>query len=95
MGAMLLRLLSWVLHTVISLYILILIARCVIDWIQVLARWRPQGAAASLVDFVYQVTEPPLRALRKVFPPIPLGAVSFDTAFIILWVLLDLLLYLV
>ncbi|MEC8444966.1 MAG: YggT family protein, partial [Actinomycetota bacterium] len=34
--------------------------------------------------FVYSITDPPLRALRRVIPPLRLGSVSLDLAFLIL-----------
>lgn len=76
---------------VIDLYILALILRCVFDWIDVLSRKPLSGSLVGIRDFIYTITEPPLRALRRVFPPIPMGRVYFDTSFIILWIALGLL----
>jgi YggT family protein len=59
--------------------VLVLIARFVIDWVQVLARsWHPRGFVLILCEFVYTLTDPPLRALRSVIPPLRLGAVALD-----------------
>ena len=59
--------------------VVILLARFVIDWIQLLARtWRPQGAIAVLCEAIYTVTDPPLRAIRNVIPPIRMGAAMLD-----------------
>ena len=59
--------------------VLVLIARFVIDWVQVLARsWHPRGAVLVLCEFVYTLTDPPLRALRSVIPPLRLGSVALD-----------------
>ncbi|MEC7102809.1 MAG: YggT family protein [Actinomycetota bacterium] len=33
---------------------------------------------------MYSITDPPLRALRRVIPPLRLGSVSLDLAFLIL-----------
>ena len=41
-------------------------------------RWRPGRGAAAALEVVWSVTDPPLKALRRVIPPIRLGAVSFD-----------------
>jgi YggT family protein len=35
---------------------------------------------------VYTLTEPPLRALRKVIPPLRLGQVSIDLSFMVLFI---------
>ena len=37
-----------------------------------------------IAEAVYTVTDPPLRALRKVIPPLSLGAVRIDLAFLVL-----------
>ena len=56
--------------------VLLLIARFVLDWVQMLARqWRPRGAVAVLCEGIYSVTDPPLRAVRGVIPPMRLGSV--------------------
>ena len=72
--------------------VIILIARFVIDWVQVLARsWRPSGLVLVICEFVYTITDPPLRALRRVIPPLRLGSVALDLSpmvlLIALWIL--------
>ena len=39
-----------------------------------------------IAEIIYTLTDPPLRALRKVIPPLRLGAISFDLAFIVLFI---------
>ncbi len=72
--------------------VVVLIARFVIDWVQVLARsWRPSGVVLVICEFVYTLTDPPLRALRRVIPPLRLGSVALDLSpmvlLIALWIL--------
>ncbi|MNW58116.1 YGGT family protein [compost metagenome] len=63
-----------------------LIGRVVFDWVQVFARdWRPRGVMLVLAEAIYTLTDPPLRALRKVIPPLTLGQVRLDLAFIVLF----------
>lgn len=74
-----------VLATVLWLYWLILIARLILDFVRIFARsWEPRGPILLLAEFVYSITDPPLRALRKVIPPLRLGSVSLDLAFLVL-----------
>lgn len=74
-----------VLHLVLYAFFLVLIARLVFDWIQVFARdWRPSGVVLVVAEGVYTVTDPPLRALRKVIPPLRLGGVQLDLGFLVL-----------
>jgi YggT family protein len=69
----------------IGIFLLLLFIRVVFDWIQVFARdWRPRGIALVVAEAVYTVTDPPLRALRRVIPPLSLGAIRLDMAFLVL-----------
>lgn len=71
--------------TLLDLYFVVLIARLVLDWIQLFAReWRPKGPVLVVAEFVYTLTDPPLKAIRKVVPPLRLGGIALDLAFIIL-----------
>ncbi len=75
-----------------NVYLIVLIARLVIDWIQVFARsWRPRGVLLVLSETVYSLTDPPLKALRKVIPPLRLGSVAIDLSFIVLMIALSFL----
>jgi YggT family protein len=59
--------------------VLVLLARFIIDWVQVLARsWRPRGAVAALCEAIFTITDPPLRAVRGVIPPIRMGGALLD-----------------
>ncbi len=79
------RLLGQLLSVVLLVCILVLIARLVLDWVQMLARqWRPSGAVAVLCEGIYTVTDPPVRAVRNVVPPIRLGGVALDLSLMIL-----------
>jgi YggT family protein len=69
----------------VGIFLLLLFVRVVFDWIQVFAReWRPRGIALVVAEATYTVTDPPLRALRRVIPPLSLGAFRLDMAFLVL-----------
>jgi YggT family protein len=88
-------LVAGLLSLVVWIFLLLLFVRLVFDWIQVFARdWRPRGVVLVVAEAVYTVTDPPLKALRRVIPPLPLGAVRLDLAFMVLVVLCWLLLFL-
>ncbi|MEI8057572.1 MAG: YggT family protein [Actinomycetes bacterium] len=73
------------LGTILSIYLIVLIARLVIDYVMMFARdWQPKGPVLILVEAIFTVTDPPLRAIRKVIPPIRLGGISLDIAFLVL-----------
>ena len=61
--------------------------RFVVDWVQVFARsWSPAGILLVLLEVVYSVTDPPIKALRRVVPPLRLGQIAIDLSFIIVMV---------
>ena len=73
----------------IGVYILVLIIRMIVDWVLLLNRnWHPTGVVASLISIVYQLTEPPLRWLRRYIPPVRFGSVGFDVSFVVLYFIL-------
>jgi YggT family protein len=74
-----------VLSFVVNLFFVVLICRLVLDWIQVLAReWRPRGPVLVFAEGVYTVTDPPLKFLRRLIPPLSLGTIRLDMAFLVL-----------
>ena len=70
-----------VIDWIIDAYITVLFVRMILDWVSVLApRWYPKGVVASLINVVYQLTEPPLRWLRRY-----MGPIAMDVSFIVLY----------
>ena len=77
-----------VLLFVLNVFFAALICRLVLDWIQVLAReWRPRGPILMFAEGVYTVTDPPLKFLRRLIPPLSLGSIRLDMAFLVLMVI--------
>jgi YggT family protein len=67
------------------IYYILVIARLAVEITRQFARaWRPAGVAAVGVEMVYLSTDPPLRAIRKVCPPVRIGSVSLDLSVMIL-----------
>ncbi|GAA1784769.1 MAG: YggT family protein [Actinobacteria bacterium] len=74
-----------VLRTALFLYFVLLIGRLVFEWVQVFARdWRPKGPVLVVAEAIYTATDPPLKALRRVIPPLRLGNVGIDLSFLVL-----------
>jgi YggT family protein len=75
-------------------FIAMLWIRFVVDWVQIFARsWVPRGLLLVLLELVYSVTDPPIKALRRVIPPIRIGNFALDLSFIIVMILAYILLY--
>jgi YggT family protein len=71
---------------VLSVYLVLLIGRMILSWIQVYARtWSPTGVLLVVAEGVYTVTDPPLRFLRRYIPPVRLGRVALDLSFMLLF----------
>lgn len=69
------------------LYLLVLLARVVFDVLQMISRsWRPTGWVTVIANLVYGLTDPPLRQLSRWIKPLPMGGVSLDLGFLILFV---------
>jgi YggT family protein len=82
-----------VLYFIVLIFFIFLIGRLILDWIQVFARdWRPRGIMLVIAEAVYSVTDPPLKALRRVLPPLTIGQVQIDLAFIVIFLIVSLLL---
>jgi YggT family protein len=65
-------------------FIALLWVRFVVDWVQVFARrWSPSGVLLVVLEVVYSITDPPIKALRKVIPPLRLGSVMLDLSFLL------------
>jgi YggT family protein len=78
---------------VVFLFFLALVLRMVFDWVQVFSRdWRPRGVVLVTAEAIYSSTDPPLKVLRRVIPPLRLGGVQLDLAFMILFLIVVILL---
>jgi YggT family protein len=66
----------WLVDTVITLYIWILIATAILSWLiafNVVNTRNP--LVASIADFLYRITEPALRPIRSVIPSLDISPV--------------------
>lgn len=75
-------LIASIVYFALLVYILILFVRLILEYIPLFNReWRPRGVVLVLAEVVYTVTDPPIKALRRVIPPIRLGVIAIDLAF--------------
>ncbi|HET9724009.1 MAG TPA: YggT family protein [Actinomycetota bacterium] len=81
-----------VLRWIVSIYTIILFVKVIVSW-ALMFGFRPpiSGPVRWLLDLLDDVTEPVLRPLRRLIPPVRAGGVGLDVsiivAFVILWVL--------
>lgn len=73
-----------VVQVLLIVYLVLLWARIIFELAQALSReWRPRGFLLIVAEVVYTVTDPPIKGLRRVLPPLRLGAVAIDLSILI------------
>ena len=71
------------------IFFLLMIGRLVFDLVRSFSPdWRPKGLVLLLAEIVYTPTDPPLKALRRVLPPLSLGPIRLDLAFLVIMLVL-------
>ena len=89
------RLAGTIIWAAASLYLLVLLVRVVLDVTMAFSRgWRPKGWLAAMAEVVYVVTDPPIKLVRRLIPPLRLGAVALDLGFIVVMLTVSALAYL-
>ncbi|CAD5139828.1 MULTISPECIES: YggT family protein [Microbacterium] len=74
--------LASIVHLMLLVYILVLFARLILDYIPMFNReWRPKGFGLVAAEAVYTVTDPPIRFFRRIIPPLRIGQLSLDFGF--------------
>jgi YggT family protein len=73
-----------IINLVLRIFLILLFARFVVDWVQVFARnWVPRGPVLVVLEIIYSATDPPIKFIRRFVPPLRLGSIMLDTSFII------------
>jgi YggT family protein len=76
-----------ILYVALWIFIALLWIRFIVDWVQVFARsWTPRGPLLVVLEVVYSATDPPIKALRRVIPPLRIGSIALDLSFLIVLV---------
>ncbi len=76
-----------VLRYLLIVYEIIFLIRVFSSWFRV----PPSGPVRTVLGFTHTVTEPVLRPLRNLLPPIRTGAIAFDLSPIIVFIVLGIL----
>jgi YggT family protein len=74
-----------IIELILGAFIVLLFVRLIVDWIQIFARsWTPHGPVLVVLEGIYSITDPPVKALRRIIPPLRLGGVAIDLSFVAL-----------
>ncbi|WP_424214195.1 YggT family protein [Streptomyces sp. BI20] len=81
-----------VVYIALMCFLIVLIFRLVMDYVFQFARsWEPGKAMVVVLEATYTVTDPPLKLLRRMIPPLRLGGVALDLSFFVLMIIVYIL----
>lgn len=73
----------------LRLYTLVLIARIITEMIQSFSKqFRPPRWFAVVAEPIFLITDPPVKLLRRLIPPLRTGNVGIDVSVIVLFIIL-------
>ena len=73
-----------VVYVALTIFFVLMWARFVLDLARAFARnWRPRGLGLVLAEAVFSVTDPPIKLVRRVIPPLRIGGAALDFAWTI------------
>jgi YggT family protein len=76
--------LFWAIYAALSIFILVMWVRLILDFVVSFNRgWRPSGVGLVFAEVVFTITDPPIKLVRRVIPPVRFGGVALDFAWTI------------
>lgn len=81
-----------ILILLVQIYTWVLIARIIIEMIQSFSRqFNPPRWFMVVAEPLFVMTDPPVKALRRLIPPLQMGGVALDVSVLVLFILLSIL----
>ncbi len=75
---------------VLQIFLLALFGRVIFDYVRMFSpSFRPRGIVLVVAEFVYGVTDPVMRFVRRFIPPLRLGPVAIDLSFIAVFIVVQ------
>jgi YggT family protein len=73
-----------VVYVALTIFFVLMWARFILDLVRTFARgWRPRGFGLVLAELVFSITDPPIKLVRRVIPPLRIGGAALDFAWTI------------
>jgi len=89
---MIVHLVATIVYIALFVFFLLMWARFIFDLTQSVSRsYRPRGVLLFLAEATYTTTDPPIKTIRRVLPPIRLGSVALDFGWSIVMLLVVIL----
>lgn len=68
-----------IVYVALTIFFVLMWARFVLDLVRLFARqWRPRGFGLVLAEMVFAVTDPPVKLVRRLLPPLRIGGAALD-----------------
>ena len=81
-----------ILILLVRIYTWVLIARIIIEMIQSFSRqFNPPRWFMVVAEPLFVITDPPVKALRRLIPTLQMGGVALDVSALVLFILLSIL----
>jgi YggT family protein len=75
---------------VLQIFLIALFGRVIFDYVRMFSpSFRPRGIVLVVAEFVYGVTDPVMRFVRRFIPPLRLGPVAIDLSFIAVFIVVQ------
>ena len=73
-----------VVYVALTIFFVLMWARFILDLVRTFVRgWRPRGFGLVLAELVFSITDPPIKLVRRVIPPLRIGGAALDFAWTI------------
>jgi YggT family protein len=74
----------------LQLFLVTLFLRLILDYARMAApSWRPKGILLPIADFIYVVTDRPLRFVRRFVKPLRIGGISIDLSMLLIFIVIS------
>ena len=68
-----------IVYIALTIFFVLMWARFILDLARAFARnWRPRGLGLVLAEVVFSVTDPPIKLVRRVIPPLRIGGAALE-----------------
>ena len=75
---------------ILQIFLIALFGRVIFDYVRMFSpSFRPRGIVLVVAEFVYGVTDPVMRFVRRFIPPLRLGPVAIDLSFIAVFIVVQ------
>jgi YggT family protein len=74
------------LYYVLLAFLILMLVRGVMSWVLAFSRYRPAGGMAAVLEVAYSATDPVIRPLDRILPPLRIGRSAISLSYPIVWI---------